>query len=304
MPLDDELELRETSLATDQAILDAIDAASDQDHTTWITNGGRRIAKIAPVDEIPDDILSRPGALREMTEDEITRIARDELDELLEFAGQIRAAMQATRLAYDALFGASGARLLRAGRPQSPLTQGQAVLFCWPSPGSDWEPGTFIRYDGSDAVLQDAGGHPVITTRSRVLPAAPADLGATLAAKRAETEPVWKAAVRDPLGPPWYGKRDEIGDRLAAGDLILVGRDHLRQVLQGAGLLTAFEVVWEALRPPVQPAASSGRPEPGEGVTATGQHHTGMASHGGFAAHSHEVRPDHLGVPRTESRDG
>jgi hypothetical protein len=39
-------------------LIDAIDAASDQNQTTWITLAdGRRIAKIAPVDEIPDDIL-------------------------------------------------------------------------------------------------------------------------------------------------------------------------------------------------------------------------------------------------------
>jgi hypothetical protein len=35
-------------------LMDAIDAASDQDRTTWLTDAtGRRIARIAPVDEIP-----------------------------------------------------------------------------------------------------------------------------------------------------------------------------------------------------------------------------------------------------------
>ena len=48
---DRELELRETSLATGQAILDAIDLASDQDQMTWITNGGKRIAAIVPVEQ-------------------------------------------------------------------------------------------------------------------------------------------------------------------------------------------------------------------------------------------------------------
>ena len=44
------IELRETSLATDEDILDAIDAASDQDTITWLTNAGKRIAAIVPVD--------------------------------------------------------------------------------------------------------------------------------------------------------------------------------------------------------------------------------------------------------------
>jgi hypothetical protein len=51
-----------TGTATGNAlsgIIDAIDLASDQDGTTWITSGGKRIAKIAPVDEIPENILSK-----------------------------------------------------------------------------------------------------------------------------------------------------------------------------------------------------------------------------------------------------
>lgn len=32
--------------------------------------------------------------------------------------------------------------------------------------------------------------------------------------------------------------------------------------------------------------------------------HTGMAAHDGYAAHSHEVRADHLGVPRARPEDG
>jgi hypothetical protein len=43
----------ETTLDELGKLIDAIDAASDQDHTTWLTVDGRRIAKIAPVDEIP-----------------------------------------------------------------------------------------------------------------------------------------------------------------------------------------------------------------------------------------------------------
>lgn len=60
MALPDELDISELDAdghadpeASYAAIRDAIDAASDQDHTTWLTVDGKRIARIAPVDEIP-----------------------------------------------------------------------------------------------------------------------------------------------------------------------------------------------------------------------------------------------------------
>jgi hypothetical protein len=250
MPLDDEIDISQDSAwavsGDEPTLMDAIDAASDQDHITWITNSGRRIAKIAPVDEISDNILDRPGTLREMTGDEITRIARDELDELLEFAGQIRAAMRATRQAYDALFGASGARLLRAQGPQAlPLICGQAVLFGRLG-RAEWEPGMFIRYDETGhAVLQDRDGHPVAgVPRHRVIAAVPADLSARLTAKRAETEPAWQASL-DAAEP----------EKLA------VSRGLLVQVLTDAGLDEAkAEITWETLRDLIL-GSPSGRPE-------------------------------------------
>ena len=44
-----ELELRGSINLEDTALADAIDAASDQDRTTWLIRGRRRIAAIVPV---------------------------------------------------------------------------------------------------------------------------------------------------------------------------------------------------------------------------------------------------------------
>lgn len=224
-------------------VIDAIDLASDQDQATWITAESRRIAKIAPVDEIPD------GLLRRITEDEITRLAASELDELLEFAGQIRAAMRTTRDAYDALFGASGARLLRAGQPQYVLHENQAVLFCRALPDAGWEPGTFIRYqeNGGRALVSDASGQTVLIDRFRVVAAVPADLGRTLAAKRAETGPVWRAAVGTGLTCPHCTTPNAPGCRWCHG----CHRDMID------GLRAATEPVWRA-------AAETGPDLPGK----------------------------------------
>lgn len=60
MTLPDELELHDLTADGWQArVTDAIDAASDHDHTTWLTQGGKRIAKIAPVAGIPEELLNR-----------------------------------------------------------------------------------------------------------------------------------------------------------------------------------------------------------------------------------------------------
>ena len=60
MALPDELDITERGPGSIEAVerayerlIDAIDAASDQDHTTWLVVDGKRIARIAPVDEIP-----------------------------------------------------------------------------------------------------------------------------------------------------------------------------------------------------------------------------------------------------------
>ena len=36
-----------------RALIDAVDDASDQNQVTWLAVDGRRVAKIAPVDEVP-----------------------------------------------------------------------------------------------------------------------------------------------------------------------------------------------------------------------------------------------------------
>jgi hypothetical protein len=41
-------------------LMDAIYLASDQDSATWVTYDGKRIAKITPVNEIPDAALPPP----------------------------------------------------------------------------------------------------------------------------------------------------------------------------------------------------------------------------------------------------
>jgi hypothetical protein len=66
-------------------VTNAICAASDQDTTTWFTNGGKRIAKIAPVDEIPDYLPDRDRMSRivsRLTADGAA-FRREELDSIL-----------------------------------------------------------------------------------------------------------------------------------------------------------------------------------------------------------------------------
>lgn len=55
--------LNDPRLADAIALRDAIDLASDQDTTTWLTDGGKRIAAIVPVDvaEAGDSILAIHG---------------------------------------------------------------------------------------------------------------------------------------------------------------------------------------------------------------------------------------------------
>lgn len=56
MALPDELALPNGSLEEDgqfvDDITDAIDAASDQDHVTWLTSDGKRVAALVPVDQV------------------------------------------------------------------------------------------------------------------------------------------------------------------------------------------------------------------------------------------------------------
>lgn len=65
------------------ALIDAIDAASDQDHTTWLTQGRKRIAKIAPVDEIPDAITAWAADVR-ISADEFRALSLDKRRALLD----------------------------------------------------------------------------------------------------------------------------------------------------------------------------------------------------------------------------
>lgn len=259
MPLPEEIDIDQDAVwavaGDEPTLMDAIDAASDQDHTTWLTSGGRRIAKIAPVDEIPGELLSpRPV------------IAHDEVAELLEFAGQVRAAMRRTSEAYDTLFGQAGSRLLRAGigigreslrarGPQdNPLSSGQPVLFLRQHEDRDWEPGTFLRYGAVPEAFVMADGREVRTTRSRVVAASP-ELADHLAAKRAETEPVWQEGLA-----------------ATSPESLPVSRGLLIQVLTDAGLdqdkaITAWNALWSltlGIHPdgkPVTMPGRSGRPE-------------------------------------------
>jgi hypothetical protein len=166
-------------------VTDAIDAASDQDQTTWIVLGisGKRIAKIAPVDEIPDEVLER---------------VRD-------------------RLTAD---------------------------------GAAWRRDPLNR----DLLLQ------VIARQVE-------EIHRTLGLERDEEGDLMDG---DPLDPPWYGKRGEVAARLTSGDLIMINRDLLLQVLYDAGLIAPGpgpgagkgHAVWEALHA----LASAPVPRPPEPV--------------------------------------
>lgn len=56
---DREVEVRDLTYPTDEKLLDAIDLASDQDTVTWLTESGRRVAAIVPVDVAESDPVRR-----------------------------------------------------------------------------------------------------------------------------------------------------------------------------------------------------------------------------------------------------
>ena len=64
-------------------VMDAIDLASDQDTATWIIRGGKRIAKIAPVDEIPDAITAWADDVQ-ISASEFTALSMDKRRVLLD----------------------------------------------------------------------------------------------------------------------------------------------------------------------------------------------------------------------------
>lgn len=55
---------------TENDLRNAIDAASDQGTTTWLTVNGKRVAKIAPADEIPEDVVEAVASFLRMSRDE------------------------------------------------------------------------------------------------------------------------------------------------------------------------------------------------------------------------------------------
>ena len=65
-------------------LIDAIDLASDQDTTTWLTVDGKRIAKIAPVDEIPEAITSWTADDVQISASEFTALSMDKRRVLLD----------------------------------------------------------------------------------------------------------------------------------------------------------------------------------------------------------------------------
>ena len=64
-------------------VTDVIDLASDQDTTTWLTRDGKRIAKIAPVDEIPDAITAWADDVQ-ISASEFTALSMDKRRVLLD----------------------------------------------------------------------------------------------------------------------------------------------------------------------------------------------------------------------------
>lgn len=138
-------------------LLDAVDAASDQDRTTWLTASGKRIAKITPAAGIPDGTLDWFSAAY------LIQVMARQVEEIHRALG--------------------------------------------------------LERDDEGNRVDD-----------------------------------------DPLGPPWYGKQAEATARLASGDLIMVSRDQLLQVLRDTGLISGitdenrYESAWQALRGPARPA--------------------------------------------------
>lgn len=207
-------------------LVDAIDAASDQGRTTWITDpDGKRIAKIAPVDEIPESAFGRAVSQHEEILAGFDR-AYPKLREWRE-----RVAAGTARLAPDR----RDDRTLLLGIEARLNTIGQRI-------------GSSARYGEPGIIAQLARMETLQMVTARQVEG----IHRVLGLERDEEGQL----VADPLGPPLYGKQADTGQ--LPHDL----EYRLDRILTRPDVdVTLCEAVAALVRDAYSRQQSSGRPE-------------------------------------------